>query len=132
MAQRQILLPLTRLQLWHCKLQLVQPLKGVVDIPKCSMWNGEGVYLLSPRALFLILSKDAEKRIRDREERFTREYEKRLKPVTKEDFDKLYAALESKWCSMIIGVNHSAFCVYHASTDKYWHALHPCKMYLAR
>ena len=44
---------------------------------------------------------------KEKEERIKREFERRMQPKTKEDFDLLYAALESEFdviCSILVSV----------------------------
>ena len=43
------------------------------------------------------------RRQREREERARREFERRMNPRTKEDFDLLYHALESEYISLVVG-----------------------------
>ena len=52
-------------------------------------------WLLKSRIVFVL--QQAEQKAAERAERLRQEFERRMKPKTKADFDLLYAALESKF-----------------------------------
>ena len=62
------------------------------------------------------LLQQAEQRAAERAERLRREFERRMKPRTKADFDLLYSALESKW--LILSFAYRTLILFTNSSSK--------------